>query len=271
MATYLLSKLLFYTLFLSTIFSFSISKNVHPGFLLDDDNNVTTMTESMNINITYNDTYLMIDGFFTALNFSSYVRSYQNCSKSTFDLGLHLISLVKNIENYKEVQDKSTAISIILRDLANVLNGLYSNYLSCRNVPSEMTGLLNLLGKYFSNPFYFRSLYNNLLKNMFFFMNMWAKSKSSFELGRYFEAGKNFGELFSLVLFPEIERIQRSSKVFRTDTSENNVKHGFSCVVEVLLTSLSEIKELKGGFDTKRISDLIFKAEGLFSDCFNRK
>jgi hypothetical protein len=213
----------------------------------------------------------MIDGFFTALNISNYVTSYQNCSTSTFDLGLHIISLVKNIENYQEVQDKSKAISIILRELANVLNGLNSNYLSCRNVPSEMSGLLNHLGTYISNPFYFRSLYNNLLKNMFFFMNMWAKSKSSFELGRYFEAGKNFGELFSLVLFPEIERVQRSSKVVRSDSSQNKVKQGFSCIMEVLLNSLSEIKEFRGGFDTERIRYLFSNAESVFSDCLNRK
>lgn len=238
--------------------------------------NYPNMTKLTIINITYNDTYLLIDGFFTALNFSNYVKSYDNCKIKLFKIGLDIINIFQIIEEYRQFEDKSKAISIILREIGNALNDFYFSYLSCRNITTELSDLGILLVKYFSNPLYFRSLYNNLIKNTFFFMNMWANAKSRFDLGQYFEAGRELGELFSVVLFPEIEGIKSSEKDESMLEIESNVKENrlgliIKCGIETILSNFSEMEKLSVGKEIEENRSFIIRTRNQFYDCLTNK
>jgi len=235
-------------------------------FLMDDDNldNITSMTNST-LFLSLNDSALMIDGFMFAANFSGYVKTYETCKYHHLKLTSDVIDLVYNIKDFQKFPDIATALSAIFWGLGDVFTGTFNNYFLCQDYSKEVPKLIEVLKTYFSNPNYFKTFYNNIMEQTYFFLSQWAKTQAMFEQKKYFEAGKAFGELFMVAIFPEIKEVKTVRLLARENSKERDYFDIIKCLVKESGLTINDVR----GFDAEKINSMLPKIKDAFSKCRN--
>jgi len=214
--------------------------------------------------LSFNDTAFLVDGFMFATNFSGHVTTYANCKTHHFNLGNSLIDLLYNIKDFSQFSDWPTALATLFNSLGNVFIGTFNNYVHCQSYSIEIPQLFDVIKAYVTDENYFRTFYTNIMNNSYFFLSQWSKTVAMYQGKKFYEAGKAFGELFMVVIFPEIKEVKKTRMLQSSPVhDEKGYFELINCVVKESGLTFPDIKGLK----LEKIVPMIPQMKQAFRNC----
>ena len=180
----LISKTFIYTLIITNIFSLK--------FLPQSDDRFDEITT-------------MLDGFLNGTHFYNEVESFQTCKEYTHELGLSINKAVSMIRNETHNPNKTEAILNVLSEIGDLIKNVAKFVEECNKTPEEIVQLFQKLRKILSNPLYFKNFLENLIRSPWKILYLIAKIDIFYTDKNYSLAGNYLGNLFHLIIFPEIK------------------------------------------------------------------